>query len=209
VGKRQVAAVVLAGVYLAACTWALWNRLDAIVLLALASPLAAGFVLPPGSSRPSRMLAGALIDALLAALALVPVVGDFIDLGASAVALVLLIMRFRQLASSLPGGLACLALYAFLWFEASLLPGRLSVSGTHHAVWFYPVIVVASVLAGGVILAAATMLLGLMYGGDRAKAIFRTVGFPWFLITFFLTIFLPSRRAKPGHQAAEIVRRRD
>jgi hypothetical protein len=204
----MVAAVSLSGIYLAACAWALWDRLDAIVLLAVASPLAAGFMLPRGTGKFSRMAAGALIDAFLAALALVPVVGDFIDLGASAVALVLLVMRFRQLASSLPGGLACLVLYAFLWFEARLLPGRLSVSGTHHALWLYPVLVLASVLAGGVILAAAAMLLGLAYHGDRAKAIFRTLGFPWFLITFCLTIFLPARHGG-AHLAAEIGRRRE
>jgi branched-subunit amino acid ABC-type transport system permease component len=145
------------------------------------------------------MFTGALIDAFLAALALVPVVGDFIDLGASAVALVLLVTRLRQFASILPGGLACLALYAFLWFEASLLPDQLPLSAVHHALWFYPVIVIASALAGGAILAAATMLLGLMYHRDRAKAIFCTIGFPWFLITLFLTIFLPHRHLKRAH----------
>jgi hypothetical protein len=199
VDKRKVAAVSLAGIYLAACAWSLWNRLDAVALLALTSPMAAGFMLPRGTSKFSRMFTGALIDAFLAALALVPVVGDFIDLGASAVALVLLVTRLRQFASILPGGLACLALYAFLWFEASLLPDQLPLSAVHHALWFYPVIVIASALAGGAILAAATMLLGLMYHRDRAKAIFCTIGFPWFLITLFLTIFLPHRHLKRAH----------
>ena len=69
--------------------------------------------------------------------------------------------------------------------------------------------VIAGVLAGGAILAVATMLLGLMYHGDRAKAIFRTLGFPWFLVTFCLAIFLPSRSGRTVHQAAEIGRRRD
>jgi hypothetical protein len=207
VDKPKVAAVSLAGIYLAACAWSLWDRLDAILLLAVASPLAAGFMLPRETSKFSRLFMGALIDAFLAALALVPVVGDFIDLGASAVALVLLIMRFRQFVSSLPGGLACLVLYAFLWFEARLSPHGLSVSAVHHAFWFYPVIVIASVLAGGAILAVLTMSLGLMYHGDRAKAIFCTIGFPWLLIAFLITIFLPSRHARHAHQGAEIARR--
>jgi hypothetical protein len=202
VDKRKVAAVTLAGVYLAACAWAPWNRLAAIVLLAVASPLAARFMLPKGTSKFGRMFAGALIDAVLAALALVPVVGDFIDLGASAVALVLLIARFRQVASSLPGGLACLALYAFLWFEPGIARPVLSGSRVHHAFWFYPGMVIAGVLAGGAILAAVTLLLGLMYDRDRAKAIFCTLGFPWFLVTLFLTIFLPSRRGRRARQGA-------
>ena len=204
--KRRVAAVSLAGIYLAACAWALWDRLDAILLLAVASPVAAGFMFPRGTSKFSRMLVGALIDAFLAGLALVPVAGDFIDLGASALALVLLIVRFKRLASSLPGGLACLVLYAFLWFEARLLPHSLSPSGLAHPPWFYPVIVAVSLLAGGVILGALTMVLGLMYHGDRAKAVFAILGFPWYLAAFLLTIFLPSRHGS-SRQAAEIARR--
>jgi hypothetical protein len=207
VDKRKVAAVTLAGIYLAACAWARWNRLDAVLLLVVASPLAAGFMLPKGTSKFSRMFAGALIDAFLAALALVPGVGDFIDLGASAIALVLLIARFRQVASSLPGGLACLVLYAFVWFEAKIAPPGLSVSGVHHAFWFYPAMVIASVLAGGAILGVLALLLGLMYDGDRAKAIFRALGFPWYLITLFLTIFLPNRQATRAHQRTNVAGR--
>ena len=205
--KRKAAAVTLAGLYLAACAWALWDRVGAVVLLAAASPLAAGFMFPRGGSKSRRLLLGVLIDAALAALALVPVVGDAIDFGASAVALVLIVVRLRQLASSLPGGLACLALYAFLWFEASLLPHRLSVSPVHHAFWFYCVVVAASVLAGGAILAVLIMLLGLMYHGDRAKATFAVLGFPWYLLVFFLTVFLPARPGTRVHQATEITRR--
>jgi len=213
VDKRKVAAVSLAGVWLAACAWAPWDRLGAVVLLAVASPLAAGFILRQdgrgGGSRFSRMFVGALIDAVLAALALVPVLGDFIDLGAAAVALVLVIMRFRKFASSLPGGLACLLLYVILWFGSRLASHQLSGSAIHHAFWLYPVVVIASVLAGGVILVALTLLLSLVYDKDRAKAVFYTLGFPWFLITFLLTIFLPSRHKPRGHQVAELARRSD
>jgi hypothetical protein len=205
-GKRDVTAASLAAVYMAACVWALWDRLDAVLLFAVASPVAASFMFPKGTNIFTRMLIGACIDAFLAFLAFVPVLGDLIDLGASVVALVLLIVRFRQLASSLPGGLACLMLYLFLWFEAGFLPHRLSVSGIHHAFWFYPATVVASALAGGVILAALAMLLSLLYDGDRAKAIFCTIGFPWYLITFFFTIFLPNRHVRHAHEAAAIAR---
>jgi hypothetical protein len=207
VGRRDVAAVSLAGVYLVACAWALWNRLDAVLLFAVVSPVAAGFMFPKGTNTLGRVLVGAFIDACLAALAFVPVLGDFIDLGASLVALVLLIIRFRQFASSVPGGVACLLLYIFLWSEAGILPTRFSVSSTHHALWFYPAIVLAGALVGGVILGGLSMLLGLMYGGDRARAIFSTVGFPWYTIMFFFTIFLPNHHVKHAHQGVATARR--
>jgi hypothetical protein len=200
--QRETVAVSLAGVYLAACVWALWSRLDAILLLAFASPVAASFMFPKGVNRFTRILVGVLIDISLVALAFVPVLGDLFDLGASAVAAILLVMRFRQFASSIPGGIACLLLFLFLWSEAGFLPRRLSVSGIHHTFWFYPAVVIASVLAGAAILVLLTLLLGLVYDGDRAKAVFCTVGFPWYLITFFLTIFLPNRHVKRVHQAA-------
>ncbi len=205
--KRKIIAMSLGGVYLAACAWALWDRLDAVLLFAVVSPVAASFMFPKGANVVPRILIGALIDSFLAALAFVPVMGDLVDLGASVVAMVLLIVRFRQFVSSLPGGLACLVLYAFLWLEAGFLPHRLSVASIHHAFWFYPVMVIASALVGGVILVALARLLSLMYDGDRAKAIFCTIGFPWYLITFLLTIFLPNRDVERAHQAAELTRR--
>lgn len=205
--KRGIIAACLGGVYLIACVWALWDRLDAVLLLAVVSPVAVGFMFPRGTNILPRILIGALIDAFLGGLAFVPVVGDLIDAGATVAALVLLIVRFRQFVSSLPGGLVCLMLYAFIWYEARFLPRRLSVSGIHHAFWFYPAIIIASALVGGVILAALALLLGLLYGGDRAKAIFCSIGFPWYLITVFLTIFLPNRQVEHIHQAAETARR--
>jgi hypothetical protein len=198
----------MAAIYLTACVWALWSRIGAVLLLALASPVAARFMFPKDAANKStRLLLGVAIDGSLAALAFLPVVGDVVDLGAAAVGLVLLVLRFKQLASSLPAGLACLALYVFVWFEASLLPHRLSAANIHHPFWSYPVTVIGAILAGGVILAALAMLLSLMYDGDRAKAVLSTIGFPWFLLAFFLTIFLPGRHARDAHEAAAIVRR--
>jgi len=204
--KREVTAVSLASVYSAACVWALWDRLDAVLLLAVTSPVAASFMFPKGTNIFQRMLLGAFIDAGLAALAFLPILGDLIDLGASIVAMVLLITRFKQFASSIPGGLACVILYIFLWFEAAVLPHRFSASGIHHTFWFYPAVVMTSALAGGVILVALALLLGLMHERDWAKAVFCTIGFPWYLITFFLTIFLPNRHVKRAHETAEIAR---
>jgi hypothetical protein len=206
VDKRELTAVSVSCVYLVACVWALWDRLDAVLLLAAVSPVAASSMFPKGTNIFVRMLLGAFIDAFLAALAFVPVMGDIIDLGASVVAIVLLAVRFKQFATSLPGGLACLVLYLFLWFEAGFLPHQLSVSG-HHPFWLYLVIVIAGALSGGVLLSVLALLLSLMYDGDRAKAVFCTIGFPWYLITFFLTIFLPNRHVKHARQAAEIARR--
>lgn len=205
--RRELTAASVAGVYLAACVWALWSRLEAILLLAAASPLAAGFMFPKGASIFTKMLLGAIIDSLLAGLAIVPVMGDLVDLGASVVAIVLLITRFRQFASSLPGGLACLLLYTFLWFEAGLLPRQFSVTGIHHAFWLYLIVIIIGILAGGIILAALTVILGLFYDRDRTKAVFCIIGFPWYLMTFSLTILLPNRQVEHAHQAAELARR--
>jgi hypothetical protein len=202
--KREIVALSLLAVYLGACVWALWDRLDAILLLAVASPVAASFMFPKGTNIFTRMLIGVFIDAFLAALAFVPVMGDLIDLGASVVAVVLLAMRFRQFATSLPGGLACVVLYLFLWFETSLLPRQLSVSAAHHGFWVDPTVIIVTGLAGGAILAGLAVLLSLYYDGDRAKAVFCTIGFPWYLATFFFTIFLPNREVKKAHQAAGI-----
>jgi hypothetical protein len=194
VSKRGVIATSLAGVYLVACGWAHWSRLDAVLLFAVVSPVGASLMFPKDAGVYARMVVGAFIDACLAVLAFLPVLGDVVDLAATLAAVVLVIVRFRQFAIALPGGLACLILYAFLWLEAGFLPHGL-------------VAVFLGVLAGGVILAGLTLLLGLLYSGDRPKAVFSTVGFPWFLITFFLTIFLPNKSVKHAHQSAEVARR--
>jgi heme/copper-type cytochrome/quinol oxidase subunit 4 len=207
VEKREIVALSLLVVYLGACVLALWHRLDAILLLAVASPVAASFMFPKGANRFSRLLIGFSIDAFLAALAFVPVMGDLIDLGASVVAVVLLATRFRQFAASLPGGLACVVLYLFLWFETSLLPRQLSVSAAHHGFWVDPTAIVAVSLVGGAILAGLAALLSLCYDGDRAKAVFCAIGFPWYLATFFFTVFLPNSDVKKAHEAARIARR--
>jgi hypothetical protein len=206
VDRRDTFAAIFSAVYLAACILALWDRLGAILLLAAASPLAASFMFPKGMNMLARILLGASIDAVLGALVFVPVIGDMIDLGASVVAMVLLIVKFKRLASSLPGGLACLLLYLFIWFEAGFFPHRFSVSTIHHVFWFYIVAVIISALVGGAILAVLATLLGMMYEGDRTHAVFCTIGFPWYFIMFFLTIFLPNSHVRHAHQAAETAR---
>lgn len=203
---RKITALSLGVIYLGACVWALFNRLDAILLFAVVSPVAASLFFPKESGVVSRMFVGAVIDGLLAALAFVPVLGDFVDGVATVVAVVLVVARFRQLIISLPGGLACLVLYGFLWSEAGLLPDRFSLTGGHHGLGADLTVVPASVLAGGALLAATAWLLGVVYKGDRARAIFSAAGFPWFLITFFVTIFLPHRDVERAHQAADLTR---
>jgi hypothetical protein len=207
VNRRGIIALGLAGVFLLACVWALWDRLGAVLLLAVASPLAAAFLFPKDTGLFPRLVLGAAIDGALAALAFLPVLGDLIDAGAAVVALVVLIMRSRQVAVSVPGGIACAALYLFLWFEAGLLPRALSVSGRSPGFWGYCAAIIGSVLAGAVILAVLTALLGLIYRRDRARAVFAMVGFPWFLLTFVLTLFLPNSRVREaGRQAYELRR---
>ena len=62
-----------------------------MLLFATASPVAASFMFPKGTNIFTRILIGTFIDAFLASLVFVPVMGDLIDLGASVVAMVLLI----------------------------------------------------------------------------------------------------------------------
>jgi hypothetical protein len=138
--RHKITAAALAVSYSGASVWALWDRLDAVLLLAIAS------------------------------------------------------------------GLACAGLYLFLWYEAGLLPAGLSVSGGHHGFWPGLAVVTGSALAGGIILLALTAILSLIYDGSRARALFFAVGFPWYLITFFLTIFLPNSHVKRAHHAAEMAR---
>lgn len=206
VEKRKVVALGLAGVYVAASVWALWSRLDAVLLFALVSPVGASFMFTDEANLLSRVLVGAFIDTALAALAFVPLLGDLIDLGAAVAALVIVIVRFRRLAGALPGGLVCLGLYAFLWFEASLLPHQLSVAGVSRALWFSLLMALASAVAGSALLLGLIALLGLAYDRDRKKAIFYAVGFPWYLITFLLTIFLPNHQAKDAPQTSARLR---
>lgn len=204
--KRDIVALSLLGVYLSACILALWHPLGAILLLAAASPVAASFMFPKGTNIFTRMLLGVFIDAALGALAFVPVMGDLIDLGASVVAVVLLAIRFRQFATSLPGGAACVLLYLFLWFETSLLPRQFSVTAAHHGFWVDPADIIGSALFGTTVLVGLALLLALYYNGDRAQAIFCTIGFPWYLATFVFTVFLPNAHVKKAHQAAGIAR---
>ena len=178
-----------------------------VLLLVAASPVAAIFLLEKDSGVATKMFVGAVIDGFLAALAFVPVLGDLIDAVAALAALVLVAVRFRQLLGRLPGGMACLALFAFLWFEASLLPRRLSTGGGHHPLLFYLAAIPASLLAGALLLGAIALLLGLIYDGDRPKAIFQTVGFPFYLMVFLVTIFLPHHDVERVRKAAEVARR--
>lgn len=86
------------------------------------------------------------------------------------------------------------------------MPHGFSVSAVHHAFWFYILAVIISALVGGVILAVLATLLGMMYEEDRAHAVFCTVGFPWYIMMFFLTIFLPNSHVRHAHHAAEMAR---
>jgi hypothetical protein len=81
------------------------------------------------------------------------------------------------------------------------------VSGAHHPSWYYPAAVALAVLAGGVLLGLLAWLLSLMYDRDRARAVFFIIGFPWYLATFLLAIFIPDHNVKHAHHVAAGARR--
>jgi hypothetical protein len=198
VSRRALFAVFVAAVYAAACAWALWSALWATLLLIAASPVAAAFLSSDaGGGRVTRFMAGAVIDAIMAAFAIdLPIVGDVLDGAIMLVAAIAMFGKIKRFVSDMPAGLAWLVLFVILWTERHFLPHPSSAPGIHHGWWLYPVVVLVGVVTGGGVIAALTALLGLMSDRDYPKALFRTVGYPWYLLAFVITFMVPDKRVK-------------
>jgi hypothetical protein len=200
VDRRALSAVIFAAVYAAACVWALWSALWATGLLIAVSPVAAGFLRSSSGGRlVTRFMAAAVIDAIMAAIAIdLPVVGDALDGAILLVAAIAMFAKIRRFVSDAPAGLACLVLFAVLWTERDFLPHPSFAPGIHHGWWFYPVIVVSSAATGAAVIAVLTALTGLISDRDYPKALFRAVAYPWTVLAFVITFMVPHRRAKAG-----------
>jgi hypothetical protein len=201
VSRRAVFAVIFAAGYAAACAWALWSPLWATVALIAVSPVAAGFLTAEaGRGRVTRFMAGAVIDAIMAAVAIdLPVAGDVLDGAILLVAAIAMFGKIKRFVTDLPAGLACLVLFVILWTERDFLPHPSSAPGAHHG-WILAAIAVAGAATGGVVIAALTALLGLMSDRDYPKALFRVVGYPWYVLAFVIMFMVPDKRVKAAYR---------
>jgi hypothetical protein len=202
VSRRTLVAVIFAAIYAAACAWALWSALWATLLLIAASPVAAGFLTSDaGGGRVARFMAGAVIDAIMAGIAIdLPIVGDALDGAILLVAAIAMFGKIKRFVLDMPAGLACLALFVILWTERDFLPHPPSAAGVHHGWWFSPAVVLAAVVTGGAVIAALTALLGLISDRDYPKALFRAVGYPWYVLAFVITFMVPDKRVKAAYR---------
>lgn len=200
--RRALCAVIFAAVYAAACAWALWSPLWATLALIAGSPVAAGFLSSgAGGGRVPRFMAGAVIDAIMAGVAIdLPIVGDVLDGAILLVAAIAMFGKIKRFVMDLPAGLACLVLFVILWTERGFLPHPSSAAGVHHGWWFYPAVVLAGVVTGGAVIAVLTALLGRMSDRDYPKALFRTVGYPWYVLAFVIMFMVPDKRAKAAYR---------
>jgi hypothetical protein len=202
VSRRALFAVIVAGVYAAACAWALWSPLWASLLLIAGSPVAAGFLSSDaGGGRVTRFMAGAAIDAVMAGIAIdLPIVGDALDGAVLLVAAIAMFGKIKRFVSDLSAGLACLVLFVVLWTERDFLPHPSSAPGIHHGWWVSAAIVLGAVVTGGAVIAALTALLGLMSDRDYPKALFRAVGYPWNVLAFVIMFMVPDKRVKAAYR---------
>jgi hypothetical protein len=202
VSRRTLFAVIFAAVYAAACAWALWSALWATLLLIAVSPLAAGFLSSEaGRGRVPRFLAGAVIDAVMAAIAIdLPIAGDALDGAILLIAAIAMFGKIKRFVLDVPVGLAWLVLFVILWTERYFLPHPSSAPGAHHGWWLYPAVVLAAVVTGAAVIAALTALLGLMSDRDYPKALFRAVGYPWYVLAFIIMFMVPDKRVKAAYR---------
>ena len=192
---RAVVSVLLVACCAAACAWSLWSRAHAIEFFALTSVASAGFIIVPAAGR---VLAGVLADLLAGGVAVgLPVLGDLVDAAAAALAVVLMSGKFLRLAKTLPFGLACFGLYLGLWSLARGLPAALRPGTGHGAGWL--VVVTAALLAlAGALYLLVVALLARWAGAQWTTAILHTVGYPWVLVMFLVTYFVPDRSPGTG-----------
>ncbi len=187
---RTFTAALLVGCYAAACVWSLWSRLHAIEFFAVASLASAGFVVV---SSTGRVVLGVLADLAAGGVALIlPAIGDALDGVAALLAVSLMSGKFLRLVKTLPFGLACAGLYLGLWSLARHLPAPLQAAAGHH---FGPQVALTAVLVAVAAVLYLALVAGLAHrlGKEWTAAVFHTVGYPWVLLMFIATFFVPDR----------------
>lgn len=188
---RAAAAVLLVAGYAVACAWSVWNRAHAIEFFAVASLLSAGFTVV---SVTGRVVAGVLADLLAGGVAVaLPVLGDIADATAALLAVALMSGKFVRLLKTLPYGLACLGLYLGLWSLAGQLPSAL-----RHGPGWHTGAGALLLATTGVLYLLLVALLARLAGAERDTAVLHTVGYPWVLLMFLVTYFVPDKSPRTG-----------
>ncbi len=179
----------LVGCYALACVWALWNRTDAVFAFGGASLVTIGYISP---RIVQRVLLGFVLDAIAAALLFLPAIGDVIDAVGGLVAIVVFVGKWARFLRNLPCGIAWCGLFATLWYETRILPPSFSVTASSHSFWFYLMIVVASAVGGALVIVLLTGLARLVTRHEHSRAMFYSIGYPWYLLMFLIAFFVPD-----------------
>lgn len=188
---RTAIAAGLVACYGAACAWSLWNRAHAIEFFVAVSVLSAGFIF---SSMFQRVLIGVVISTAAAALGVfLPGIGDLIDAAAALVATFFMLDKFKRFGRNLVAGIGCFLLYAILWSAGGHLPRQYAVrgAGAHHEFWFYLALITISSVAG-VLFLLLVVAIGKLFDDKPTRTVFYTVGYPWYLLIFIITYFIPD-----------------
>jgi hypothetical protein len=195
-------AIVLGGIYVAACGWALWHPLAATLLLLATSPVAAALLWEgKGDGWIRRTTIGLGIDAALAGVPIVlPFLGDLLDVAVVLVGIALLWRKLIAFIVNLPSGAACLALYALPWIARHVLAYGPSAPA-HHGFWLCLAAVATSATLAAAALLLCTVPVSRLHDGNWAGAVLRVLSYPWYLLVFGITFFVPDRRIRPtdGH----------
>jgi hypothetical protein len=189
VSGKSAVATALVTIYAGACAVALWSLADAIWITALVSLATLWFIFPPMAVR---VAIGAVTSVVAVGLGItLPGIGDAIDAVAALIALVLFFGKMRRFLVRIPLGAACFGLYYILWIAAQKLPPAYSLVGTHHSSWFdIAAMLIAAI--GGVLYLLIIAGVCKLFSVPPATAIIYTVGYPCYLILFFITFFVPD-----------------
>ncbi|MEY9962559.1 hypothetical protein ABIA33_000585 [Streptacidiphilus sp. MAP12-16] len=186
---RTIAAGLLVACYAVACAWSLWSRVHAIEFFALASVASAGFVIV---SSTGRVVAGILADLLASGVAVVlPGIGEVADAIAAVVAVSVMSRKFLRFLKTLPYGLACCGLYLGLWSTGRHISSAFGTEGEGHPAAFR-ILTAVLVTIGGLLYLFLITRLALWAGGEWTAAVFYTIGYPWVLLMFVVTYFIPD-----------------
>jgi hypothetical protein len=180
----------LVACYAVACAWSLWSRVHAVEFLATASLASAGFLI---ARAMGRLAAGVLADVLAGGVAvLLPGVGEVADAIAALVAVSVMSRKFVRFMGTLPYGVACCGLYLGLWFAGRWTA---AVTGSHPALLVGAAVLVALV---GILFLSLVVRAAMWAGASWTDAVLNTVGYPWVLLMFVVTYFIPEQRRLPG-----------
>jgi hypothetical protein len=187
---RVVTAAVLVACCAFAGAWSLWSRVHAVEFLALSSVASAGFIIVGATSR---VVAGILADLLASGIAVVlPGIGEMADAIAALVAVSVMSRKFLRFLKTIPYGLASCGLYLGVWsIGRNLAP----VFGTEGAGNTQVPRIAAAVLVAtaGLLYMFLISRIALLAGSEWTTAVFYTVGYPWVLIMFIVTYFIPDK----------------